>query len=53
MYVTSTTDIDDIIRQIKVIERELRYNRKLTEADRIMYHDELDYLRSFLSDEDT
>lgn len=49
MYVTPSTSLSDIRRKISEIENEL--NGRLDRETREMLHDELDYLYSFLPEE--
>lgn len=51
MYVRPGTTEKEIRREIKAIEEELRENKHLSDIDRIVLHDELDYLESFLPQE--
>lgn len=51
MYVTPTTTKQQIEDEIEVIEDELHRSRGMSEIDRIAMYDELDYLKSFLSEE--
>lgn len=47
-YVTPTTTLQEIKKEIDDVNRELNTNKRLTKIDRIALHDHLDYLISFL-----
>ena len=42
------TDVEKILKEIKFIQYELKYNRKLTKEDRLMYRDDLEFLKNQL-----
>ena len=50
MYVRSYTTQRQIQAEIERIEQELNANRHLTQEDRQVLHDELDYLYSFVKE---
>ena len=51
MYVRPWTTQKEIEREIRNIENELNTSRFLTVEDRVVLHEELDYLYSFLPKE--